>query len=171
MNTTAQPMTTSDDGFANLRQMPLPELCDHIETRYHETLRSHLDLLMKLVEEVNAVHDSGLHPGLQPRLRRGREDLLSHLAKEERVLFPAVRRGMGPQLEMPMRVMEHEHNVHGDFLSEIRFFTNAFELPSGVGETFRELYRELQRLEAELHEHVFVENEILFPRMRQRRGV
>ena len=64
----------------------------------------------------------------------------------------------------PIRQMEHEHESAGAVLTKLREFTNNYTLPLDACPTFRAMYEELQRLEADLHQHIHLENNILFPR-------
>jgi regulator of cell morphogenesis and NO signaling len=105
------------------------------------------------------------------------DELSSHLLKEESVLFPYIvaaeahRQGASERpaacfgsVENPIRQMEHEHEAAGQALVEIREVTGDFRLPEDACPTFRALYEELVRMEGDLHQHIHLENNILFPR-------
>lgn len=64
----------------------------------------------------------------------------------------------------PIRVMEHEHDRAGELLAELRTLTDDFAPPEWACATFRALYQGLEELEASMHVHVHLENNILFPR-------
>ena len=64
----------------------------------------------------------------------------------------------------PIRQMEHEHESAGEALAKLREVTNNYTLPPDACPTFRAMYEELQRMEADLHQHIHLENNILFPR-------
>ena len=104
-------------------------------------------------------------------------ELTNHLRKEEEILFPYIvaaeahRRGgpAGPaacfgSVGNPIRQMEAEHEGAGEALAQIRKLTGDYALPDDACPTFRALYEELQRMEADLHQHIHLENNILFPR-------
>jgi regulator of cell morphogenesis and NO signaling len=104
-------------------------------------------------------------------------ELSSHLMKEEKVLFPYivalathVRQGAPkPQAPFgsahnPIRQMEHEHESAGTALAKLREVTYDYAVPLDACPTFRAMYEELQRMEADLHQHIHLENNILFPR-------
>jgi regulator of cell morphogenesis and NO signaling len=94
-------------------------------------------------------------------------ELEQHMRKEEMILFPFVERG-GPapfgSVANPIRVMEHEHDSAGQALAEMRRVTDGFTLPEGACNTFRALYAGLEELERDLHMHIHLENNILFPK-------
>ena len=99
------------------------------------------------------------------------------MLKEERVLFPfaeqmeeaaanhrpAIAAPFG-SFQNPIRMMEHEHDSAGRALTEIRRLTGNFTLPGHACDTYRALYAGLQEMERDLHQHIHLENNILFPR-------
>ena len=92
-------------------------------------------------------------------------EMQQHMLKEERVLFPMLRAGMrGGQVYMPVRVMEHEHDAHAEHLATIRALTGDLQIPAHACATWTALYRGLRALEAELMEHIHLENNVLFRR-------
>jgi regulator of cell morphogenesis and NO signaling len=106
-----------------------------------------------------------------------RAELESHMAKEEQVLFPMIRQieRAGPVsfthcggLHNPIMVMEHEHDVAGNALSRMRELSSGFTPPADACNTFRAWLQGLSDLEADLHEHIHEENNILFPRAQER---
>ncbi len=145
---------------------PLGDLIGHILERYHEPLRRELPRLVDLAEKVETAHaDKPDCPrGLAAMLREVTASVESHLAKEERILFPAIRAGRGPLAGMPIRAMMLEHEDHGKNLRRIREITGDFSLPPHACASWAELYRALQRLEKDLMEHIHLENNVLFPR-------
>jgi regulator of cell morphogenesis and NO signaling len=83
------------------------------------------------------------------------------------VLFRVLRRGArGPNVTMPIHVMEREHDHHGEALLRIRELTGNFDAPAHACATWRALYDGLARVEADLFEHIHLENNILFQRAR-----
>jgi regulator of cell morphogenesis and NO signaling len=145
----------------------LPDLIDFILTRYHEPLRSDLPGLIEAATRVERVHaDKPSCPrGLAALLTHVDAELRQHLAKEEQVLFPAIGSGRrGAQIHMPIRVMMQEHDDHGRNLQRIRELATGFEPPPEACATWRALYTGLEKLEAELMDHIHLENNVLFPR-------
>ncbi len=86
------------------------------------------------------------------------------MAKEEQILFPMIRRGHGAMAAGPISVMEHEHDSAGNALRRLRKLTGEFSVPADACNTWRALWHGLSALEQALHEHIHLENNILFPR-------
>ena len=87
------------------------------------------------------------------------------MQKEEQILFPMIRRGQqGEAVYLPVRVMESEHDSHGHQLARIRELTHDLKLPAYACATWTALYRGLEVLEADLLQHIHLENNILFAR-------
>jgi regulator of cell morphogenesis and NO signaling len=146
---------------------PLTDLIDFILTRYHEPLRADLEALIVAAKKVERVH--GTKPscprGLAAHLERVDAEIAQHLAKEEQVLFPAILSGcQGARLHMPIRVMMQEHDDHGANLTRIRELTTDLTPPPEACATWRALYAGLKKIEAELMDHIHLENNVLFPR-------
>ena len=147
-------------------ERPLDQLIDHIITRYHEPLRQDLPRLVELARKVEQVHaDKPACPfGLADLLQEVWQAVQSHLAKEEQILFPIILGGKGRWAHGPVQAMFVEHEDHGRNLARIRQLTADLTPPAEACESWRELYRALARLEAELMEHIHLENNILFLR-------
>ncbi len=146
---------------------PSSELIDHIVAQYHEAMRRDVPALIEAARTVERVHaDTHDVPrGLADYLEEFWLDMEEHLLKEERVLFPMLRAGAcGPQVYMPVRVMEHEHDEHAAALARIRELTSDLQLPPHACATWTALYQGLRTMETELLEHIHLENTVLFPR-------
>ncbi|HEX7088053.1 MAG TPA: iron-sulfur cluster repair di-iron protein [Vicinamibacterales bacterium] len=160
---------------ANWQEASLGALIDHIQRRYHAVLREELPRLARMLDRVISRHGEQLPETLLP-LRdtfvRFEQELLSHMQKEDNVLFPAIRALERPAghaawagaLEQPIEVMEHEHADAGEALARMRAITNGYAPPEWACPTFRGLYYGLAALESDMHVHVHLENNILFPR-------
>jgi len=151
---------------ASWKTRPIAELVDHILARYHAPLRGDVATLVTLAEKVERVHAAKptCPRGLAEHLARVAEELESHLGKEERILFPMLRTGHGATARMPVSVMMREHEDHGESLRRTRALTGDLVLPPEACNSWRALYVGLERLEAELMEHIHLENNVLFPR-------
>ncbi|MHB2020569.1 MAG: hemerythrin domain-containing protein, partial [Candidatus Xenobia bacterium] len=90
-------------------------------------------------------------------------ELRPHLNKEERVLFPAMRAGEG-WVQAPIQVMMSEHDHAGDLLLALRTTTAQYTPPESACASYRALYAGLSELEQDLHRHIHLENNVLFPR-------
>jgi regulator of cell morphogenesis and NO signaling len=157
----------------------LEALVDHVVRTHHAFTLRELARLEQLLAKVRAKHELA-HPELADvgyAFNRLLLDLLPHMQKEERVLFPYVvemeraRRENRPvarppflTVRNPIRMMMLEHDTAGDFLREIRAATGNFEMPEGACMSFRTLYEGLEGFERDLHQHIHLENNILFPR-------
>ena len=152
----------------------LTDLIAHIEAKHHAFTRQELDRLGPLVARVLGVHGER-HPELAEvsRLFKALEaDLRPHLEKEERILFPAIRAlesggGASPSCLRtvlgPIGVMQREHAGAGEVLARLRECTRGYEVPGDGCASFRAVYGGLQALEEDLHRHIFLENQLLFP--------
>jgi regulator of cell morphogenesis and NO signaling len=162
---------------------PLGLLVDHIVQTHHAYLNQALPRLRHLLATVLKAHQAHHGPMLQEawRLFSSLDDeLRSHLMKEEQILFPyivaieaASRKEVTPpptscgSVGNPIRQMEHEHDSAGRVLEELRRTTGDYTLPADACPTFAALYEGLQQLEADLHQHIHLENNILFPRAQE----
>ncbi|MBL9016949.1 MAG: hemerythrin domain-containing protein [Myxococcales bacterium] len=137
------------------------ELVDHIVGHYHAGVRRDLPRLLAAARGASPRVPEGLTEALETI---GHE-LEGHMAKEERVLFPALRTGQrGGAVDMPIRMMEREHEGHDDLLAQIRAATNDLTLPSDAPASWQALYEELRAFETALREHVYLEEHVLFAR-------
>ena len=154
----------------------LTALADHIEQTHHAWLKTELPRLDKMTEKVASVH-GGRHPELQ-QIRDVfvalKQEMDEHLAKEEQVFFPAIRRleaegGSAPAwFRGPISVLTHEHDNAGQALARLRELSNGYKPPADACNTFRAMFDTLRQLEADMHQHVHKENNILFPRAASR---
>ncbi|HEY5948264.1 MAG TPA: iron-sulfur cluster repair protein YtfE [Kofleriaceae bacterium] len=151
----------------NWQERSSAQLVSHIVARYHETLRRDIPMLIDAARKVERVHaDKPAVPaGLAEELVEFWTEMQQHMMKEERVLFPMLATGVhGTQVYMPVRVMEHEHDEQSVHLARIRELTGDLQIPPHACATWRALYSGLEVIEAELMEHIHLENNVLFPR-------
>ena len=150
----------------------LAELADHIVATHHAYLKTELPRLVELADRVGRKHgwrDARL-PEVAATVRELAVEMLGHMQKEERVLFPAVRdieaaagRG-GGHLAAPIAQMEAEHESAGRLTAWLREITGGFTPDAQACNTHRALLSGLAEFESDLHRHVHKENNILFPR-------
>lgn len=155
---------------------PLGTLIDHITSTHHKYLRRELPRLEQLVEKVTRVHGSEFSwlERLHDHFQGLKADLQSHMESEEESVFPAIRTleagrvlPDGSTLDAAaLEQMETEHDEAGSILTHFRDLTNDYTPPEGACATFRAMIDGLQELEADMHQHVHKENNILFPRAR-----
>ncbi len=163
----------------NWRIEPLSELLAHIQTTHHVYTREAIARLGPLFEKVCSVH-GGNHPEL-PRLREIfsglAAELTTHLMKEEMVLFSSVLRmeesaaagePVPPSpfgsMRNPIAMMTAEHDGAGNALREMRRIAGNYVPPADACVSFQALYQGLAALEGDLHRHIHLENNVLFPR-------
>ncbi|MEZ5250593.1 MAG: hemerythrin domain-containing protein [Ilumatobacteraceae bacterium] len=152
------------------------ELIDHIVVTHHEYLRRELPRLHELMGKVVNAH-AERHPEVHDvalALEAIEEDLLPHLLKEEHALFPMAKElvaadgpvtfGVGSVLH-PIRVMHTEHDEVGELLATLHHRTNCFTPPDDACPTWQALYAGLAELEHDVHTHVHLENNVLFPKI------
>lgn len=161
----------------NWADATLTALVAHIQRRYHGQLREELPRLAGMLAKVvdrHGVHLPDVLMPLQEAFLALQEDLLVHIRKEDAVLFPYIEAlEAGRPLPMPdaagwiaapIAVMEREHEHAGAALATMRTLTRGYAPPDWACPTFRGLYFGLAQLEADMHVHVDLENNILFPR-------
>lgn len=169
---------SKDNQFAetNWSQANLADLTDHIISTYHQPLRQELPRIKQLAEKVARVHGDN-HPEMIQVLdifSRFKAQLELHMQKEEMVLFPGIKAmeatgtpqifGCGGGIEHPIEVMTQEHDDAGEALETLRRLTNEYAPPVDACNTYKVLLYSLAQLESEMHQHVHLENNILFPR-------
>jgi len=158
---------------------PLTELVAHILDTHHEYVRGEIARLPPLFDKVAKAHGAN-HPelsGLRQTFGALAEELTSHLMKEEMVLFPyilrlkeAVAAGAPTppspfgSVRNPVAMMVHEHDSAGQALRTLRRDSNGYSAPADACVSFLSLYQGLSAFEADLHRHIHLENNILFPR-------
>src|SRR5574338_26371 len=170
---------TTSDRTIEFQTVTLPNLIDYIVEKHHVFTKDELARLDPLFAKVVSVHGQN-----HPELLQARElfgslsaDLTPHMFKEEQILFPHIRNleraaihklpaPFAPfgTVNNPVRMMMKEHDVAGDILRELRKITNDYTVPSDACISFQTLYQALAELEADLHKHIHLENNILFPR-------
>ena len=145
---------------------PLADLVDFIVGTYHRRLRETFPELLRMAAKVEARHAANPHcpAGLVAQLTAMHHEVLEHLAKEERVLFPLILGGQGRMASGPVQVLEREHVAHAHDLQIIRQLTHDLQPPAEACATWRALYLGLQALEQELMVHIHLENNVLFRR-------
>ncbi|WP_373747066.1 iron-sulfur cluster repair protein DnrN [Neisseria dentiae] len=151
--------------FTVWKTAPFNAVIDHILQRYHHVHRAQLDELVPLAQKVAAVHADTFPAEVAELLAQMQSELLSHMMKEERVLFPMVGQGVGRGAAMPISVMMHEHDEHDKTIARLRELTNNFDIPAGACGSWTRLYRLAEEMVNDLTDHIYLENEVLFPRV------
>jgi len=163
----------------DFQQTTLPELVDHIVTTHHIFTKDEMARLQPLFDKVVSVHGEN-HPELRPAnelFKRLCAELTPHMFKEELILFPYIvelakaathklRAPFAPfgTVNNPVRMMMLEHDAAGEIIKELRATTNDYTVPPDVCISYQTLYDALAAFEQDLHQHIHLENNILFPR-------
>jgi regulator of cell morphogenesis and NO signaling len=157
----------------------LSELIDHIVEEHHAFTRTEIHRLLDLLNKVCIAH--GPHHSELGKLKvlfeTLSDELEPHMLKEERVLFPyvigmeeAIRNSRSVptppfgSVANPVRRMMTEHDNAGELLKQMRLLTSNYTTPPDVCYSYHTLYQALAELEKDLHQHIHLENNILFPR-------
>jgi len=159
---------TDSQEHVNWEERSSMEIISFIVDHYHRPLKTALPRLEELGERVLRAHGERHGDQLEPLGRLVQElsgELTAHMAKEERVLFPAILADNQRVLGQPIAAMEAEHRDAGEKLEQVRRLTNDFTLPEDACNTFRAYWEELSSLDRELKQHIHLENNILFPRV------
>ena len=154
-------------------------LIQHIVGTHHTFTRDELPRIEKLMNKVCSVHGER-HPELlqlKPVFLALKQELEPHLFKEEQILFPYLTKleaaitgaGLAPMscfgtVQNPVRMMNLEHEAAGDLLKEMRTITNDYAAPADACMSYQTLYQALTEFEADLHQHIHLENNLLFPK-------
>lgn len=166
-------------GAVDFQNASLTNLIAHILGTHHGYVKQEVPRLKQLLVKVVAVHGAD-HPELaavQRTFTALADELGAHMMKEEVVLFPYIEKlekatsaglpapqaPFGP-ISNPVRMMEMEHESAGGALEEIRALTAGYTPPESACFSYKTLYSALAEFEADLHQHVHLENNILFPR-------
>lgn len=168
----------NDNGTSGVdwQTAPLKDLIAHIVQRHHAFARQHLSLVRELAERVKRLHGP-THPEIykiSEEIAAISAELTHHFSCEETVLFPHIERlgntgqpvvhPVFANIQQPITKMMMDHNQTGDELRTLREATRNYVPPPDACKTFRALYRALEELERDLHRHIHLENNILFPR-------
>ncbi len=159
--------------------MSMTELADHIEATHHAYLRRELPRLQQMIDKVSAVHGDRFPwvREIQRVFNPFRDELVSHMMKEEQVLFPMIRQIDASDslpafhcgsIANPIRMMEHEHDSAGNAMGEFDRLSSGYTPPADACNTFRAMLDGLRELEQDMHQHVHKENNVLFPRAMER---
>lgn len=167
-----------DPGFVDWSRQDAAAIITHLLDTHHPYTRKALDRTEMLMGKVIAAHGR-THPEVLPlagAVAALKDDLLPHLMKEERVLFPYIlamhqkRRSGAPvspppfgTVRNPVQMMNREHEDAGKILREIEVRTGGFAAPADACNTWRTLYEALRELTMDLHRHIHLETELLFP--------
>ena len=175
----AEQTTRAAQKIHDWQREPLGDLVAHINSTHHKYTREEIARLGPLFVKVCSVHGQN-HPELvemRTTFAGLAQELTMHMMKEEMVLFPYIVRMeeaviqhepvLPPpfgSVQNPVSMMEHEHESAGNALRAMRQASSGYVAPSDACVSYQTLYKALSEFEADLHEHIHLENNILFPR-------
>jgi regulator of cell morphogenesis and NO signaling len=164
------------------QKAPLSRLVQHIVRKHHTFVRHEVPRLRSLADKVRTRHGAA-HPELleiEALFTEAAGELATHMQKEEQVLFPYIAReehmnAAGVRVDRPffgsvdnpVRTMLQEHESVGELLAAIRRLSRNYRAPEGACPSYIGLYHGLEEFERDLHRHVHLENNILFPRAQE----
>lgn len=154
-------------------------LVDYIINVHHRYVKDNVEIIYGLAHKVANRHGDknpelkGLAEGCNDFL----QDLMNHMAKEEQILFPAIKEVVARKkdttysgrtqtgfISQPIMMMMREHDISGEDLAYFRKITNDYTLPAGACNSYTYLYEKMKEFEADLQQHIHLENNILFPK-------
>jgi regulator of cell morphogenesis and NO signaling len=160
-------------------EWPVDFLADYIVNTHHAYVREAIPVLEAHTAKIVSVHGAN-HPelvGIAEHFRAVAREMTMHMMKEERMLFPFIKAlalaGKDPAMfpappfgsvRNPIAMMEAEHQEAGDAMAAIRSLSREYTPPEDACTTYRVTFQELKRFEEDLHQHVHLENNILFPK-------
>lgn len=160
-------------------QMNLTQLCDYILNTHHAYVKNEMPQIYAYLHKVSSKHGDR-HPELYKIFQvfaAVKEEMEGHMKKEELVLFPRIKELQKltnnenanlqlnlAYLQSPIQVMEQEHDHAGSLLNDIRMLSQDYTPPQDACTTYRLSFAALKAFELDLHQHVHLENNILFPK-------
>ena len=168
----------TNDLKTNYNELSLAQLSEHIVSTHHNYVKNEMPALHGYLQKVASKHGDR-HPEMNKVFQifgAVKEEMEFHMQKEEMVLFPRIKdienqiqEGKkvvinSSYLQSPINMMEQEHDHAGSMLAEIRNLTNNYTPPADACTTYQLSFASLQAFELDLHHHVHLENNILFPK-------
>lgn len=169
----------SDPDTEYINSLTPAGLCDYIIGTHHSYVRSHIPFLQKNIEKVCRAHGVN-HPEffeIQQLFEESAGDLTMHMQKEELMLFPYIQKMVKVQeghstagkpafgtVSNPIAVMIAEHQTEGDRFDKIAALTKNYAIPEDACTTYEVTLLQLKEFESDLHRHIHLENNILFPK-------
>lgn len=154
-------------------------LVDYILNTHHKYVKNAIPILLDYTSKVAKVHGQE-HPEvitIANKFHEAADELNGHMCKEEQILFPYIKQLVSAKsnkssipgsvfetIKNPINMMEHEHDVVGDIFKTIRELSNNYAAPEDGCTTYKVSYLKLKEFEEDLHQHIHLENNILFPK-------
>lgn len=168
-----------DDKSTDYQSWPIDLLADYIEKKHHRYVEDKTLEIKPYLDKICKVHGE-VHPELfeiNEQYTAAAGELAAHMKKEELILFPYIRKMVKAKLENdkldasqfgtvenPIQMMMHEHNTEGDRFRKIEELSNQYNPPQDACNTYKITFALLKEFEQDLHLHIHLENNILFPK-------
>jgi len=164
---------------ADWASAPLADLTRHIRERHHRYVRGAIARVQPLLDKVAAKHGNKHSEiaDIQRVFAEAGQEMIMHMQKEEQILFPyidalekaaqthgSVEPPFFQTVRNPIQVMMKEHDAAGELVRQIRKISSEYTPPADACGSYKALYQNLREFEADLHQHVHLENNVLFPR-------
>ena len=175
-------MSKNDDNTIDFKSWEIDLLSDYVEKTHHRYVEENSQVLLGMLNKLCKVHGDR-HPELfeiNQLFLESAQDLAAHMKKEELILFPFIRkmvaakRGQQPivrphfgTVDNPISMMMHEHDTEGERFRKIAMLTENYNPPADACTTYRTAFSMLDHFEKDLHKHIHLENNILFPSAQQ----
>lgn len=169
--------STTESVSQNYNEWSLDFLVDFIINTHHKYVKNSLPVLLEYTAKVAKVHGKEHLEvvAIYDLFKEASDELNSHMMKEENVLFPYIKQLVNEKnlinegcsfgtVKNPIRMMEHEHDVVGNIFKTIRELSNDYTPPEDACTTYKLSYKKLEEFENDLHQHIHLENNILFPK-------
>ena len=172
-------MRSSTGQNIDYQSWPIDLLVDYIEKKHHRYVEEKTPVLRQFLDKLCKVHGVN-HPELfkiNDLFTASAGELASHMKKEELILFPFIKKMVKAKLsngvlqapafgsvESPIAMMMHEHDNEGVRFREIAKLTADYTPPADACNTYKVTYAMLEEFEKDLHLHIHLENNILFPK-------
>jgi len=173
-----QVLNSSSGESIDYKSWPLDLLAEYIEKKHHRYVEEKIPVLRQFLDKLCRVHGER-HPELfkiNELFTASAGELSSHMKKEELMLFPFVKKMVSAKLENgavqspqfgtvknPIAMMMEEHDTEGERFREIAELTNNYNPPADACNTYKVTFAMLEEFEKDLHLHIHLENNILFP--------
>lgn len=172
-------LQSNSESGVNFNAWPLDLLADYVEKTHHRYVEEKSVVLLQFLDKLCKVH-GGNHPELfeiNEIFTSVAQGMASHMKKEELILFPFIRKMVNAEMkneslpssnfgtvENPIEMMEHEHTEEGDRMLRISQLSNDYTPPADACNTYKVTFAMLEEFEQDLHKHIHLENNILFPK-------
>ena len=172
-------LSAQSTGNIDYKSWPLDLLADYVEKKHHRYVENKVPIIKQYLDKICKVHGKH-HPELfkiNELFIESSNELTKHMKKEELILFPFIRKMVASKengtdlpaphfgsVENPVEMMMHEHTAEGERFREIEELSSKYTPPSEACNTYRVSFAMLKEFEQDLHLHIHIENNILFPK-------